>query len=59
MQEAAEGDAQAVVATAAAAGCSPWFLAHTPLLMAASPRGSAALHAPLPGLGGNQVRRAA
>jgi len=53
--EAAEGDAQSVVATVAAAGCSPWFLAHAPLLMAASPRGHAALHAALPAHGGDQV----
>lgn len=44
-----------MVATVAAAGCSPWFLAHAPLLMAASPRGHAALHAALPAHGGDQV----
>lgn len=55
MKEAAEGDAQSVLASIAAAGCSPWFLAHAPLLMVASPRGSAALRAPLPALGGDQV----
>lgn len=55
MQAAAEGDAQTVVAAASAAGCSPWFLAHTPLLLGASPRGATAMAAPLQHAGGDQV----
>ncbi len=54
-QAAAEGDAQSVVAAASAAGCSAWFLAHAPLLLAASPRGAAALRRPLPHAGGDQA----
>lgn len=54
-QAAAEDDAQSVVAAASAAGCSAWFLAHAPLLLAASPRGAAALRRPLPHAGGDQV----
>lgn len=54
-QAAAEGDGQSVISAASAAGCSAWFLAHAPLLLAASPRGAAALRQPLPHAGGDQV----
>jgi hypothetical protein len=54
-QAAAEGDAQTAASAASAAGCSPWFMAHTPLLLAASPRGAAAMSAPLQHAGGDQV----
>jgi hypothetical protein len=54
-QAAAEGDAQTVASAASAAGCGPWFMAHAPLLLAASPRGAAAMAAPLQHAGGDQV----
>jgi hypothetical protein len=55
LQAAAEGDAQTAASAASAAGCSPWFMAHAPLLLAASPRGAAAMAAPLQHAGGDQV----
>lgn len=55
MTAAAEGDVQSVIASLSGCGCSPWLLAHGPLLVSANPRAASALHAPLPALGGDQV----
>ena len=39
LQAAAEGDAQTAASAASAAGCSPWLMAHVPLLLP-PPRGA-------------------